>query len=185
MSFCRFVDTSAKKSIWQCKLKKEIPNGTQSDILAALKIHLALQSEDDLTLTLTLTRDVFDPVSKLIYKELKYVFENEFVHTKEFSELQQQLDSKDKYLPLPLNRKISAFPENSTLFLVVVNPDLTQKDIKLSKKKNTAMIGRDCANTVVLDDAHVSRSHARINYTHTGLLSILTSRLECCFDIKY
>jgi len=106
----------------------------------------------------------FDEILEILDDKLQFEFSANFVKSAEYLALQKKYDSKDKYLPLPLNREIADFPPSSFVVLVVTNTDLSSKEIKLSTKKSVATIGRDCSNIIVLDDAHVSRSHARINY---------------------
>ena len=108
--------------------------------------------------------EIFDCILEILDDKLNYEFINNFKKCNEYLNLQKKYDSKDKYLPLPLNRKILNFEEGSIIILIITNSDLSTKEIKLSTKKEIATIGRDCSNIIVLDDAHVSRSHARIKY---------------------
>ncbi|ETO34525.1 FHA domain-containing protein [Reticulomyxa filosa] len=163
MIFDEFISEKSKNQIWQCKkFVDNISENQKEKLLDDIQTGLSKHQNDDISL-----RAVYSQLSKQLYQQLKDRFEHEFKKSDMFFQLQKKLDAKDRFFPLSPVRKIVPFPENSNLVLVVTNPDMTHKEIKLSNKKSIATIGRDCANTVVLDDPHVSRSHARIKYNST------------------
>jgi len=146
--------------IMECKRRVYLTKSAGNNLLSPS----AAASTSSLSDVILKIIECFDEILDILDDTLNYEFEHNFVKTKPYTALQTKYDANDKFLPLPLDREIEDFPENAFIVLKCTNTDLSTKEIKLSTKKSVATIGRDCSNIIVLDDAHVSRSHARIEY---------------------
>eukprot|EP00455_Lapot_gusevi_P047971 TRINITY_DN6578_c0_g3_i3.p1 TRINITY_DN6578_c0_g3~~TRINITY_DN6578_c0_g3_i3.p1 ORF type:complete len:631 (+),score=207.64 TRINITY_DN6578_c0_g3_i3:87-1979(+) len=67
-----------------------------------------------------------------------------------------------------VEREVPDFPPKQSLtFVLTLKGSSRSKEFVLERKKNVATIGRDHSNDIVIEDARVSRSHARIDYDET------------------